>query len=202
MGCHSLHQGIFPTQGSNSRLLHWQVSSLPLSHQGNPENSTPLRMAVSCSPAAPSLLERCQGTSGLLELRVLNPESALMGLETSCLPTEPAHLQGGGVAVHWLAPLPAHTLSSSNQSDHTAYMPADAFGRARGRTQPVGRLSSHPPASQVPPVQVFRGSSGHTCFSQRREAKSHFWKLEERRKADLQMGIPCPQGDSAHNCVK
>ena len=35
-------------------------------------------------------------------------------------------------------------------------MPADAFGRARGRTQPVGLLSSHPPASQVPPVQVFK----------------------------------------------
>ena len=121
-------------------------------------------------------------------MRVLNPESVLMGLETSCLPTEPAHLQGGGVAVHWLAPLPAHTLSSPNQSDHTAHMPADAFGRAPGRTQPVGCLSSHPPASQVPPVQVFKGSSGHTCFLQRREAKSHSWKLGERRKGGLQMG--------------
>ena len=33
MGCHSLLQGIFPTQGSNPRLfhlLHWQVGSLPL----------------------------------------------------------------------------------------------------------------------------------------------------------------------------
>ena len=28
--------GIFPDQGSNSCLLHWQVDSLPLSHQGNP----------------------------------------------------------------------------------------------------------------------------------------------------------------------
>ena len=178
------------------------MSSLPLSHQGNPENSTPLQMAVSSSPAASGVLERCQGISGLLELRVLNPESVLMGLETSCLPTEPAHLQGGGVAVHWLAPLPAHTLSSPNQSDHTAHMPADAFGRASGRTQPVGCLSSHPPASQVPPVQVFKGSSGHTCFLQRREAKSHSWKLGERRKGGLQMGIPCPRGDSVYNCVK
>ena len=35
VGCHSLLQGIFPTQGSNPRLgclLHWQVDSLPLSH--------------------------------------------------------------------------------------------------------------------------------------------------------------------------
>ena len=35
-GCHLLLQGIFPTQGSNPRPLHWQVNSLPLSHQGSP----------------------------------------------------------------------------------------------------------------------------------------------------------------------
>jgi len=34
--CHFLLQGIFPTQGSNLCLLHCQVDSLPLSHQGNP----------------------------------------------------------------------------------------------------------------------------------------------------------------------
>ena len=37
MGCHSLLQGIFPTQGSNPHLLcllHWQADSLPLSYQG------------------------------------------------------------------------------------------------------------------------------------------------------------------------
>ena len=33
MGCHFLLQGIFPTQGSNLHLLHWQVNSLPLSHR-------------------------------------------------------------------------------------------------------------------------------------------------------------------------
>ena len=27
---------IFPGQGSNPRLLHWQADSLPLSHQGSP----------------------------------------------------------------------------------------------------------------------------------------------------------------------
>ena len=31
MDCHALLQGIFPTQGSNPCLLHWQVDSLPLS---------------------------------------------------------------------------------------------------------------------------------------------------------------------------
>ena len=33
VGCHFLLQEIFLTQGSKSRLLHWQVDSLPLSHQ-------------------------------------------------------------------------------------------------------------------------------------------------------------------------
>ena len=36
MGCHFLSQGIFLTQGSNLHLLHWQVDSLPVSHQGSP----------------------------------------------------------------------------------------------------------------------------------------------------------------------
>ena len=35
VGCHFLLQGIFPTQESND-LLHWQVDSLLLSHQGSP----------------------------------------------------------------------------------------------------------------------------------------------------------------------
>ena len=39
VGCHFLLQGIFPTQGSNPSLLHWQVDSLQLSHQGSPHIS-------------------------------------------------------------------------------------------------------------------------------------------------------------------
>ena len=35
VGCHFLLQGIFPTQGSNPHLLHWWVTSLPLSHRGS-----------------------------------------------------------------------------------------------------------------------------------------------------------------------
>ena len=37
VGCHALVQGIFPTQGSNLRLLyllHWQAGSLPLAPPG------------------------------------------------------------------------------------------------------------------------------------------------------------------------
>ena len=36
MKCHSLLQSIFPTEGSNSSLLNWQVGSLPLSHKRSP----------------------------------------------------------------------------------------------------------------------------------------------------------------------
>ena len=39
VGCHFLLQGIFPTQGSNPCLLHWQVNSFPLSHHGSPESA-------------------------------------------------------------------------------------------------------------------------------------------------------------------
>ena len=34
VGCYSLLHGIFPPQGSNLHLQHWQKDSLPLSHQG------------------------------------------------------------------------------------------------------------------------------------------------------------------------
>ena len=33
MGGHFLFQGLFPSQGLNPCLLHWQVDSLPLNHQ-------------------------------------------------------------------------------------------------------------------------------------------------------------------------
>ena len=36
MGCHFLLQGIFPTQGLNQCVLHWQVDSLLLIHRGSP----------------------------------------------------------------------------------------------------------------------------------------------------------------------
>ena len=35
VGCHFLFQGMFPNQGSNPCLLHWQGDSLPLSLQGS-----------------------------------------------------------------------------------------------------------------------------------------------------------------------
>ena len=38
VGCYALLQRSFPTQGSNPHLLHWQMGSLPLSHQGGPND--------------------------------------------------------------------------------------------------------------------------------------------------------------------
>ena len=35
VGCHALLQGIFPGQGSNQDLLHWQAGSLPLRNLGS-----------------------------------------------------------------------------------------------------------------------------------------------------------------------
>ena len=37
VGCYFLLQGIFPAQGSNLHLLHWQADSSLLSHQGSPQ---------------------------------------------------------------------------------------------------------------------------------------------------------------------
>ena len=36
---YSLFQGIFPTQGLNPGLPHWQADSLPLSHLGSPRKA-------------------------------------------------------------------------------------------------------------------------------------------------------------------
>ena len=40
MGCRFPFQGIFLTQGSNPRLLHWQVGSLLLCGPGSPQERT------------------------------------------------------------------------------------------------------------------------------------------------------------------
>ena len=52
MGCHSLLQGIFPTQGSNPgllHLLHWQADSFSLATPGKPQHivgSDPLTISA------------------------------------------------------------------------------------------------------------------------------------------------------------
>ena len=54
VGGRALLQGIVPTQGSNPRLLHWQVASLPLSRRGRPGNASLLGSKVQqCALACP-----------------------------------------------------------------------------------------------------------------------------------------------------
>ena len=47
VGCHFLLQGFFLIQGWNWHLLHWQASSLLLSHQGTPGKALDLNI-TSC----------------------------------------------------------------------------------------------------------------------------------------------------------
>ena len=59
MGCHTLLQGIFPTQGSNSHLLcllQWQADSSPLSHLGSLESPVGLVKTGSWVPALEFLI--------------------------------------------------------------------------------------------------------------------------------------------------
>ena len=49
MGCHSLLQGILPTQRSNPCLLclpHWQAGSLPAEPSGKPQRGPPLNSSL------------------------------------------------------------------------------------------------------------------------------------------------------------
>ena len=51
VGCHFLLLRIFPTQGSNLCLLHWQADSLPLSDQGSPNEAFPMVQWIKNPPA-------------------------------------------------------------------------------------------------------------------------------------------------------
>ena len=53
VGCHALLQGVFPTQGLNPCLLHFQADSLPPSQQGSPCSlycSAAQRRPALCAP--------------------------------------------------------------------------------------------------------------------------------------------------------
>ena len=60
----SFSSGIFPTQGSNPRLLHWQADSLPLNHLGSRiclvKANLQLQKTDQCLPRAEG---RSEGTS-------------------------------------------------------------------------------------------------------------------------------------------
>ena len=57
--------GIFPHQGSNPHLLHWQADSLPLSHQGSPT-----ACFLTAPPHCSQVLDGRRPTGGRLEVMV------------------------------------------------------------------------------------------------------------------------------------
>ena len=58
VGCHVLLQGIFPAQGSNPHLLHWQVGSLPLAPPGKPQEGEDI-----CTHVAGAVLSKETSTT-------------------------------------------------------------------------------------------------------------------------------------------
>ena len=64
VGCHSLLEGIFPTQESNLHLwhlLHWQVGSLPLAPPGKPRTDGKTHLAL--GSFLKLAFQACQGIS-------------------------------------------------------------------------------------------------------------------------------------------
>ena len=62
--CHALLQGIFPTQGSNPRLLcflHWQADSLPLAPTEKPQHTLSSWEAVSLTHKSMGLSPDAEG---------------------------------------------------------------------------------------------------------------------------------------------
>ena len=83
MGCHFLLQGIFPPPGLNSHLLvllHWQVSSLRLRHQGSP-HSFLLTLQI-CPPRVVLLptIKICVSSTGATQLASLKSMSPCLTL--------------------------------------------------------------------------------------------------------------------------
>ena len=75
VGCHFLLQGIFPTQRSNPRLLHWQVDSLPRSHLVSPYEKIQFNnssVTQSCPTLCDPMDAACQAS-----LSVTNSQSLL-----------------------------------------------------------------------------------------------------------------------------
>ena len=60
VGCHSLLQGIFLTQGSNQGLLHWRQILYSLSHQSSPKRKSQLQLILFLHPCSPVVMYGCE----------------------------------------------------------------------------------------------------------------------------------------------
>ena len=67
VGCHFLLQELFPIQGSNPHLLHWQADSLPLSSREAP--------ITECYSAIKRITDVCNKLQGSSTKRMNNPQS-------------------------------------------------------------------------------------------------------------------------------
>ena len=105
MGSHFLLQGIFPTQGLNLCLLHWQADSLPLSHQGSP---IPCSVQFSRSVVSDSLRPH-----GLQHARLpcLSPTPG--ACSNSCPSSQCCHPTISSSVVHFSSCLPSFPASGS-----------------------------------------------------------------------------------------
>ena len=98
VGSHFLLQGISLTQGLNSCLLHWQVKSLLLSHQGSPVPVTDVCPTNVCSVILRSnpnsiLLSRFLPSFSLSLIHSVNPILDIGYTETNKLEKIPASQQ-------------------------------------------------------------------------------------------------------------
>ena len=90
MGCHFLSRGLFPDQGLNSGLLHWQASDLLITEPpGKPsEQSRQVERQAAALPAGVS--------SWVVETTLHNRESVLGAPSRLCLgDIRPDHLHTG-----------------------------------------------------------------------------------------------------------
>ena len=148
MGCHSLLQRIFPTQGSNPHLLclpHQQANSLPLSHLGS-HRPTPERRGSGSHKPAPKLSPT--GTKVLGGLPLTLPPSPVSDFWT-VWPPAPC---GTRTSTSGLRPCPhPHTLLGS-----------EAALVARGNPSSPAQLADTMPT--VPWLgRLLSGDCAHHC---------------------------------------
>ena len=137
VGCHSLLQGIFQAQGSNSGLLHCRQILYYLSHQGNPT-----------WPRWQELMAEPDSNPSLLDLKVLWEQEPLgLILPKQPLSAFPQHGQWRG-----LAQIISVALDQSVWASHVALVVKNPFATAEGADSVPG-LGRFPGVGYGNPLQ-------------------------------------------------
>ena len=115
--CHSLLQGIFPTQGSKLGLLHCRQILYHLNPQGNPHTHTVCMLShhscarlcnsMDCSPPGSSVQSPCPPPGDLLDPGI---KAGSPALQADSLPSEPPGKSTFTHCVHAKSPLLCPTL--------------------------------------------------------------------------------------------